>query len=86
MKVLLYTEGLKAVGKSGLGKAVEHQINALESNNISYTLDRKELDSVEEFKYSLKVFIVSSGSHCPVLLYAFSPPKTSSQSIFLLPL
>ena len=42
MKVLLYTEGLKAVGKSGLGKAVEHQINALESNNISYTLDRKE--------------------------------------------
>ena len=47
MKVLLYTEGLKAVGKSGLGKAVEHQINALESNNISYTRDRKELDSVD---------------------------------------
>ena len=47
MKVLLYTEGLKAVGKSGLGKAVEHQINALESNNISYTLNRKELDSVD---------------------------------------
>ena len=47
MKVLLYTEGLKAVGKSGLGKAVEHQINALESNNISYTLKKEELDSVD---------------------------------------
>lgn len=25
MKVLLYTEGLKVVGKSGLGKAINHQ-------------------------------------------------------------
>ena len=47
MKVLLYTEGLNKVKKSGLGKAVEHQINALESNNISYTLDKKQLDDVD---------------------------------------
>lgn len=42
MKVLLYTEGLKAIGKSGLGKAIKHQMKALEYANISYTLDPKE--------------------------------------------
>ncbi len=42
MKVLLYTEGLKTIGKSGLGKAVGHQIKALEDNHIDYTLDSKD--------------------------------------------
>lgn len=37
MKVLLYTEGLKVVGKSGLGKAINHQKKALESVGIPYT-------------------------------------------------
>lgn len=41
MKVLLYTEGLKAISKSGLGKAIEHQKRALEDNNIEYTTDIK---------------------------------------------
>lgn len=39
MKILLYTEGLKAIGKSGLGKAIEHQKAALDSQNIEYTTD-----------------------------------------------
>lgn len=39
MKVLLYTEGLKTVGKSGLGKAIKHQMKALELEGIDYTLD-----------------------------------------------
>ena len=42
MKVLLYTEGLKTIGKSGLGKAIEHQKKALEYENISYTLNPKD--------------------------------------------
>ena len=42
MKVLLYTEGEKIVGKSGLGKAIKHQIKALESAGIDYTLDLKD--------------------------------------------
>ena len=37
MKVLLYTENEKLVGKSGLGKAIKHQMKALESANIEYT-------------------------------------------------
>jgi len=39
MKVLLYTEGLKTIGKSGLGKAIKHQMTALENENIEYTTD-----------------------------------------------
>ena len=39
LKVLLYTEGLKAISKSGLGKAIKHQMKALEDNGISYTTD-----------------------------------------------
>lgn len=42
MKVLLYTEGLKTIGKSGLGKAIKHQMKALENENIEYTLDPKD--------------------------------------------
>lgn len=41
MKVLLYTEGMKTIGKSGLGKAIQHQRKALEDNHIAYTLDPK---------------------------------------------
>ena len=37
MKVLLYTEGEKLFSKSGLGKAIIHQMRALESQNIEYT-------------------------------------------------
>ena len=40
MKVLLYTEREKVVGKSGLGKAIKHQIKALE---ITPKMHRKEL-------------------------------------------
>lgn len=39
MKVLLYTEGLKQIEKSGLGKAIKHQLKALEENHIEHTTD-----------------------------------------------
>ncbi len=42
MKVLLYTENEKMIGKSGLGKAIKHQMNALEENKIEYTTNPKE--------------------------------------------
>lgn len=44
MKILLYTENEKLIGKSGLGKAIKHQIKALELNGIDYTLDKKATD------------------------------------------
>ena len=39
MKVFLYTENKDLLGKSGLGKAIEHQAQALEENNIDYTFN-----------------------------------------------
>ena len=42
MKVLLYTENQKLIGKSGLGKAIKHQMKALELMGIDYTTDPKD--------------------------------------------
>lgn len=42
MKILLYTEGLKTIGKSGLGKAIKHQMKALDEEGIDYTLNPKD--------------------------------------------
>lgn len=42
MKVLLYTEGEKIIGKSGLGKAIKHQEIALKKAGIKYTLNIKD--------------------------------------------
>ena len=39
MKVLLYTEGEKLFAKSGLGKAIKHQMRALEYEKVDYTTD-----------------------------------------------
>jgi 1,2-diacylglycerol-3-alpha-glucose alpha-1,2-glucosyltransferase len=42
MKVLLHSDHLKLIEKSGVGRAIYHQKMALEENNISYTTDKKE--------------------------------------------
>lgn len=42
MKVLLYTENEKIIGKSGLGKAIKHQIKALDRVKVDYTLNKKD--------------------------------------------
>lgn len=44
MKVLLYTENEKLVGKSGLGKAIKHQMKALELAKVNYTIEKKNKD------------------------------------------
>lgn len=42
MKVLLYTQNERMIGKSGLGKAIKHQMKALEDENIPYTKNPKD--------------------------------------------
>ena len=42
MKVFLYTEGEKIFSKSGLGKAIEHQMQALDSVGVEYTTKSKD--------------------------------------------
>ena len=51
MKVLLYTENEKLIGKSGLGKAIKHQINALEENNVEYTTNPKHDYDIVHINY-----------------------------------
>lgn len=60
MKVLLYAEGLKTIGKSGLGKAIQHQQKALDYVNIPYTLDTKEeYDILHINTYFLKSYFLA---------------------------
>ena len=60
MKVLLFTEGLKTIGKSGLGKAIQHQIKALENEKIEYTLNPKEdYDILHINTYFLKSYLLA---------------------------
>lgn len=42
MKVLLYFEGESYIAKSGIGRAMKHQMEALTHANIEYTLDPKD--------------------------------------------
>lgn len=42
MKVLLYFESEEKIRKSGIGRALRHQITALKSQNIEYTLSPKD--------------------------------------------
>ena len=42
MKVLLYTEGEKLTKNSGLGKAIKHQMKALEYEGVEYTTNLKD--------------------------------------------
>ena len=42
MKILLYTENEKILSKSGLGKAIKHQMNALNAVNVEYTTNPKD--------------------------------------------
>lgn len=42
MKVLLYSEGMKYIGKSGLGRAIEHQKKLSTLEGISFTTDYRD--------------------------------------------
>ncbi|MBE6889853.1 MAG: glycosyltransferase family 4 protein [Ruminococcaceae bacterium] len=55
MKVLLYSEGMKLIKISGLGRAIMHQQKALSMNGIKYTLDpRDDYDTVHINTLGLK--------------------------------
>ena len=60
MKILLYAEGLKTIGKSGLGKAIQHQMKALEDEKIEYTLNPKDdYDILHINTYFLKSYLLA---------------------------
>ena len=51
MKVLLYTENEKMISKSGLGKAIKHQMKALEDNQVEYTTNPKDDYDIVHINY-----------------------------------
>lgn len=64
MKVLLYTEFEKALSKSGLGKAIRHQMRALEENGIPYTTSPKDAhDLIHINYYGLKSYRLAKKEH-----------------------
>ncbi len=60
MKVLLYTEGEKLLSKSGLGKAIKHQMKALDSVGVKYTTSLDDnYDIVHINWYGLRSFVLA---------------------------
>lgn len=60
MKVLLYTEFENQIKKSGLGKAINHQMQALDDNNIPYTRNEKDdYDIIHINFYGLKSYFMA---------------------------
>lgn len=60
MKVLLYTENEKFLSKSGLGKAIRHQMKALDSVNIDYTTNVTENYDIAHINfYGLKSYLLA---------------------------
>lgn len=63
MKVLLYTEGIEHIGKSGLGKAIKHQMKALKHAGVDYTLDPDDdYDIVHINTYGPKSFALAQAA------------------------
>ena len=64
MKILLYTEGEKLLEKSGLGKAIKHQMRALESQNIEYTTNTQDnYDIVHINWYGPNSYNIAKSAH-----------------------
>ena len=60
MKVFLYTEGEKLFHKSGLGKAIKHQMIALDRVGVKYTTNPKdEYDIIHLNWYGLKSYFLA---------------------------
>ena len=57
MKVLLYTENEQLLSKSGLGKAIKHQMKALDLVGVEYTTDKHDdYDIVHLNTYGIKSY------------------------------
>ncbi len=76
MKVLLYTENEKLVRKSGLGKAIKHQMKALELMGINYTTNPKDdydiLHINTYFPYSYELALKTKKEGKKVVYHAHS--------------
>ncbi|UJF15132.1 glycosyltransferase [Jeotgalibaca sp. MA1X17-3] len=76
MNVLLYSEGMKWISKSGLGRAIEHQKTALKSVGVTFTTDVNEkVDVVHINTYFLKSYHLAKKmkkKNIPIVYHAHS--------------
>ena len=76
MKVLLYFEKEDKIKKSGIGRALKHQIAALTSAGIEYTLDPKDTYDIAHintyFPHSKKLLKKLKKRHVPVIVHGHS--------------
>lgn len=87
MKVLLYSENLKQIAKSGLGKSIEHQKKALTLQGIDYTTDPNEaFDLMHINTYFLKSVYLARKlrkNNIPVVFHAHSTAEDFRNSFKL---
>ena len=87
MKVLLYTEGLDTIKKSGLGKAINHQLLALQENNIPYTTNiDDDYDIVHINFYGPKSYLLAKKAKAKgkkVIYHAHSTEEDFKNSFLL---
>ncbi len=87
MKVLLYTEDQKLISESGLGKAIEHQKIALESQGIEYTLDPSDTYDVAHINYYLLKSVLLAErlkeKNIPIVYHAHSTEEDFRNSFVL---
>ena len=76
MKVLLYFENQEKIKTSGIGRALKHQIQALTSNGVEYTLDPKDKYDIAHintyFPKAKKLVKKLKKQHVPVIVHGHS--------------
>ncbi|MGI6710044.1 MAG: glycosyltransferase family 4 protein [Bacilli bacterium] len=76
MKVLLFSEKQNTLKKSGIGRALYHQMKALELNDVEYTLDPKDKYDLVHintiFSKSYKLLKKTKKNKIPVIVHGHS--------------
>ena len=87
MKVLLYFEKEEKIKKSGIGRALKHQIAALTSAGIEYTLDPKDTYDIAHintyFPASKRLLKRLKKKHIPVIVHGHSTKEDFQNSFRL---
>lgn len=87
MKVLLYSEGMKYIEQSGVGRAIKHQMKALELTNVPYTTNKHDkgynvihINTVGPF--SCLLASRAKRNHIKVIMHAHSTEEDFRDSFF----
>lgn len=87
MKVLLYFEAEKKIKTSGIGRALRHQMKALESAGVDYTLSSNDDFDIAHintyFPHSKKLLKKLKKKHIPVIVHGHSTIEDFKNSFAL---